>query len=209
MQAWWRLTAFGDSTVILPMAAAVALLLLARGATRRAGWLWVLAVLVDGGVIVVSKILYMGWGLHPPGLDFTGVSGHSAMSFLFWPVVGALATGRLHAWHWLGVVAGTALAAGVAASRLAVHVHSPSEVLLGSLCGALLATVFLILTRGQLRESVRYGWCVVFLLIPPLLMTPRFDFPSHRILAYTAKGLTGHGDIYTRTSLDGRRAEIR
>ena len=36
---WWQLTALGDSEVLLPFALLIAVWLLARTATRRAGWL--------------------------------------------------------------------------------------------------------------------------------------------------------------------------
>jgi len=114
--AWWRLTAFGDSTSILPLAALLAIWLCARPESRRAGWLLVATVLIDGGVVAASKVLYMAWGVHPPGLDFIGLSGHSAMAFLFWPVLGAVVAAqwrlprpvacwrrvwRLHASDWV------------------------------------------------------------------------------------------------------------
>lgn len=211
MPIWWRLTAFGDSTVILPLAAVVAVFLLARSATRRTGWLWVVAVLLCGGLVVASKVLYMGWGLHPPGFDFTGLSGHSAMAFLFWQVVGAFAAEQSNLPRWPGVAAGAALAVGVAASRLVLQVHSPSEVLLGSLWGALLAAVYLWRTRGLLNASARYrhGWLLLLALVPPLLLARQLSFPSNRILAYTARQLSGHSVIFTRSDLEHGSVEMR
>src|SRR6185437_9090286 len=134
MASWWRLTAFGDSTSILPLAALLAIWLCARRESMRSGWLLTTAVLVDGGVVAASKVMYMAWGVHPPGLDFIGLSGHSAMAFLFWPALG-------------GIAAGGVLAACVATSRLGLGVHSLSEVLLASLWGAVVAAGYLWLTR--------------------------------------------------------------
>ena len=210
-QPWWRLSAFGDSTVLLPVAVLLAVWLCARPASRRAGGLWMAAVLADGGIVIASKVLYMGWGLHPPGLDFIGLSGHSAMAFLFWPVAGAFAAVQSNLPRWSGVAAGAALAIGVAASRLALQVHSPSEVLLGSLWGALIATVYLWRTQSLLAAPTqhRHGWLLLLALVPPLLLARPFSFPSNRILAYTAQQLSGHSVIFTRNDLGRRNVDIR
>ena len=198
---WWRLTAFGDNTSILPLAALLAIWLCVRRESRRSGWLLVIAVLVDGGVVAASKVLYMAWGVHPPGLDFIGLSGHSAMAFLFWSVLGAIVAAQWGLLRWLGIAAGGVLAACVAASRLGLGVHSPSEVLLGSLWGAAVAASYLWLARDAAITRRRYGRLLLLLLIPPLLLARQFSFPSNRILAYTAEQIAGHGAIYTRPAL--------
>jgi len=199
--AWWHLTAFGDGTSILPLAALLAIWLCARRESRRSGWLLVTAVLVDGGGVAASKVLYMAWDVHPPGLDFIGLSGHSAMAFLFWPVLGALVAVQWRLPRWSSIAAGAALAASVAASRLALRVHSPSEVLLGSLWGMMVATAYLWLTRVPGYVHRRYGRLLLLVLIPPLLLVRQFSFPSNRILVYTAEQLGGRGAIYTRPAL--------
>jgi len=199
---WWRLTAFGDSAIILPLAALLVVWLCARRKSKRSGWLLVSAVLVDGGVVAASKVLYMAWGVHPPGMNFIGLSGHSAMAFLFWPALGAIVAAQ---WRrlprWPGIAAGGVLAACVAASRLGLGVHSPSEVLLGSLWGAVVAASYLWLARDAAITRRRYGRLLLLLLIPPLLLARQFSFPSNRILAYAAEQLAGHGAIYTRPAL--------
>ena len=193
------------------MAALLAVWLFAQHASRRAAWLWLAAVLADGGLIITSKVLYMGWGLHPPGWDFIGLSGHSAMAFLFWPVVGAFAAVQSSLPRWSGVAACAALAVGVAASRLALHVHSPSEVLLGSLWGALIAAAYLWRTRSLLTPPARHqhGWLLLLALVPSLLLARPFSFPSNQILAYTARQLSGHSVIFTRSDLERRNADMR
>ena len=202
---WWQLTAFGDSAVLLPMALLIAVWLLARPATRRAGWLWLGLVLADAGTVALSKLLYMGWGLHPPGLDFVGLSGHSAMSFLLWPVVGALVTARVRApWRALAIAAGALLALAVTGSRLVLDAHTPSEAALGALWGALLAGVFLGLERRPGQLPAAGGWIALSLLLP-LLLTYGQTFPSNRILAWVALRVSGHEHIYTRADLQRHR----
>ena len=198
---WWRLTAFGDSTSVLPLAALLAVWLFTRRESRRGAWLLMVAALVAAGGVAASKVLYMAWGLHPPGLDFIGLSGHSAMAFLFWPVLGAFGASQWSVPRWVGITLGAALAAGVAGSRLALHVHTPSEVLLGSLWGAAVAASYLWPARDTAITRRRYGRLLLLLLVPPLLLTRQLSFPSNRILAYTAEEFAGHGAIYTRPAL--------
>lgn len=199
--SWWRLSAFGDSTSVLPLAALLVVWLCSRRESRRGAWLLVVAVLVTGGGVAASKVLYMAWGVHPPELDFIGLSGHSAMAFLFWPVLGALTAAQWSVPRWLGITLGVALAAGVAGSRLALRVHTPSEVLLGSVWGAMAAASYLWLTRGTVNIPRLYGRLLLLALVPPLLLARQFSFPSNRILAYTAEQLAGHAAIYTRPAL--------
>jgi len=201
-EVWWHLTALGDSAVLLPCALLIAVWLLALPATRRSGWLWLLVVLLDAGVVAVSKILYMGWGLHPPGLDFIGLSGHSALSFLVWPVVGMLVvSGARTRLRILMVTLGALLALAVTVSRVMLHAHSPSEALLGGLWGALLAALFFGLTRHARHLTGARSWIALSLIVPLLLVTYGQTFPSNRVLGWVAMQASGHTFIYTRGAL--------
>ena len=200
---WWRLTALGDSAVLLPCALLMAVWLLALPATRRSGWLWLLVVVLDAGGVALTKVLYMGWGLHPPGLDFIGLSGHSALSFLMWPVVGMLVvSGARTRLRILMVTLGALLALAVTVSRVMLHAHSPSEALLGGLWGALLAALFFWVTRHARHLTGARSWIALSLILPLLLVTYGQTFPSNRVLGWTAMRLSGHTFIYTRRELD-------
>ncbi|MHB8405687.1 MAG: phosphatase PAP2 family protein [Gammaproteobacteria bacterium] len=201
-EVWWRLTALGDSAVLLPCALLIAVWLLALPATRRSGWLWLLVVLLDAGVVAVSKILYMGWGLHPPGLDFIGLSGHSALAFLVWPVVGMLVvSGARTRLRILLVTLGALLALAVTVSRVLLHAHTPSEALLGGLWGALLAALFFWATRRARHLTGARRWIALSLIVPLLLVTYGQTFPSNRVLGWVAMQASGHTFIYTRDAL--------
>ena len=159
-------------------------------------------MLADAGTVVLSKLLYMGWGLHPRGLDFVGLSGHSAMSFLLWPVAGALVAAHARApWRALAIALGATLALAVAWSRLVLDAHTPSEVMLGALWGALLAGVFLLPERRPEQLPAAGGWLALGLLLLPLLLAYGQTFPSNRILAWVALRVSGHEHIYTRADL--------
>lgn len=49
---WWRITALGDSAVLLPIALLLAAWLLLRGGTRAVGWWWLGVLCVDVGVVM-------------------------------------------------------------------------------------------------------------------------------------------------------------
>jgi len=77
--SWHTITFFGDSAITIPAACILALWL---GLNRL--WRPMLAWLVCFGtamfIVVVSKLLFMGWDIAPPMLNFTGFSGHTASS---------------------------------------------------------------------------------------------------------------------------------
>ncbi len=182
---------------MFPHALLIAAWLLMRPVTRRSGWIWLVVVLTDAGAVAASKVLYMGWGLHPPGLDFIGLSGHSALSFLIWPVVGTLAAGCARP----GLRAGALLALAVAVSRLVLHAHTPSEAVLGGLWGALLAAIFLWLTRWPVAVPAAGRWIALSLLLPRVAAYGQ-TFPSNPLLGWVALRLSGHTAIYTRRELE-------
>ncbi len=197
-QDWLRITALGDSAVLLPCMVVMTLWLAAHPATRRAAGAWLGAMGITIGSVVISKVLYMGWAIHPPGLDFTGLSGHAALSFLVWPVLLALLAGRL-VWplRWFMVVLGYGLALAITISRVVLSAHTVSEAVLGAVLGAGFSLVFLWFFIVRLRPPLRGVWVALSLMVP-LLMGYGHRFPSNHLLeAFTVK-LTGHVGIYAR-----------
>ncbi len=77
---------FGDSTVLLPSAAALFIVLMLRKTSRLLAWQWSLLFGITGAIVCASKLAFMGWGLGIRKLDYTGFSGHSALSAAFWPI---------------------------------------------------------------------------------------------------------------------------
>lgn len=208
LHLWHGLTALGDGAVLLPCALLMLVWLLAVPETRRSGWLWLLAVLVVGGGVALTKLLYMAWDLHPPGWDFIGLSGHGALSFLFWPVAGAVVIGRNRPWLRVLLIAlGACLALVITISRLVLHDHSPLEAILGAVWGALVAAVFLLLAwRHPVKAPALRRWIGLSVLLM-IVLTFGHKFPSNRILTWTALQVSGHTVIYTRCDL-GPKASL-
>ncbi len=80
--------------LLLPCALILFLLLLTSSATRAAGWQWALIFGFTGGLVCLSKLAFMGWGIGSERYDFTGFSGHSALAASIWPPLLWALTGR-------------------------------------------------------------------------------------------------------------------
>ena len=101
-----------------------------------------------------------------------------------------------------GAIAAVALLAlAVAVSRLVLHAHTPSEAVLGGLWGALLAAIFLWLTRWPVAAPAEGRWIALSLLLP-LVAAYGQTFPSNPLLGWVALRLSGHRAIYTRRELE-------
>jgi len=199
-QAWVDVTGLGDSAVLLPCIALVALWLGLPKATRYLAWRWLALVLVVIGLVALSKLAFMGWMVSLPSLDFTGVSGHSALAMLVWPALaGLVGMRRGLRFQALGVLLGVALALAVGWSRVVLHAHSPSEVVLGLLLGALAVLAFLWWHRHVWRLPER-GFVAVLSLLLVLPFVYGHRFPSVSLVSDVASYVSGH-PAYTRHDL--------
>lgn len=140
---WQVVTFFGDSTVLLPSAAVLFIVLFLRKDSKQLAWHWALLFGITGAIVCASKLAFMGWGIGIRELDFTGFSGHTALSSAFWPILLWLLCARATpALRFTAVIVGYALAGLVGYSRLMVHAHSTSEVIAGLLLGPQAAQFF-------------------------------------------------------------------
>ena len=208
LRVWHALTYLGDGAVLMPCAAALFVWLIAAPASRRTGWWWLLAVLVAAGGAALSKVLYMVSGWHPAGWNFIGLSGHAALSFLFFPSAASLVASRCRTGLRMVVVAlAGCLAGAISVSSWLLHEHSVGEVVLGALWGALVAAAFLAMTwRHVLEAPVPRKWVVVSLLLL-VMLAYKHEFPSTRVLGWIALQMSPHPAIHTRADL-GPQAQL-
>ena len=208
IRIWQAWTYLGDGAVLLPCAALLFVWLMAAPATRRSGGWWLVAVLLVCGGVALSKLLYMVSGWHPAGWNFIGLSGHAALSFLFFPAAAALVTGRnKNALRLVAVALGGCLALAISVSSWVLRDHSLAEIALGALWGALVAAVFLAITwRHVAQAPLRSNWVAVGLLLL-MIVAYRYQLPSTRILSGIALQTSGHTSIHTRTDL-GPQAQL-
>jgi len=200
MTPWQAVTSFGDSALLLPVIVWMAACQLAVAPYRRDGWRWIVAAVACGGMVSLSKLLFMAWGVAPAGIDYTGFSGHTALAIVVWTAFGAL-VGRGMRWRALPIVAGALLGAAVGASRLALKVHSPSEVWLGALLGGIVAAWFVVgMSKAAPADRRATLWRLTLLagtLAISLLCYGRV-FPSQHLLQDIALWLSGHAHVFTR-----------
>jgi membrane-associated phospholipid phosphatase len=200
---WHAITSLGDSALLLPLIIWIALWLAWPPPRWRDAIRWLVAVALCGGGVALSKLLFMAWGIGPPGLDYTGFSGHTALSLLVWPSLGCLlATGRPVRRQHVVAVAGGIVGACVGMSRLALKVHSASEVWMGAALGMVVAAWFLhglVRSREESRKVPmrRIALLGGVALAIGLLCYGRV-FPSQYMLKELALWMSGHSSVFTR-----------
>lgn len=202
LRVWHALTFIGDGAVLLPCSLLVLAWLLAIRTARRSGWWWLASLLAVAGAVASSKLLYMVTGWRPAGWNFTGLSGHAALSSLFWPSIGPMMIGRPRtALRIVAIVLGGCLALAISAASWVLGDHSLIEVVLGAAWGGLVATTFLAFTwhHSSRVPGVRTWMMVAVLLV--IALTIKHQFPSQRVLGWVATQATGRDLIHVRHGL--------
>ncbi|MCP6204266.1 phosphatase PAP2 family protein [Klebsiella pneumoniae] len=205
---WQLVTFFGDSTVLLPSAAVLFIVLLLRRDSTSVAWQWALLFGITGVIVCASKLAFMGWGIGSRKLDFTGFSGHTALSSAFWPILLWLLFSRaVPVVRLFSVLFGYVLAGMVGYSRLIIHAHSTSEVVAGLLLGAAGSALFLLL---QLRVSrvhtapLSWGSLASVIFIPVVLLNTGAKAPTQSLLAEIAVKIGPLDKPFTRADLHKR-----
>ncbi|WER47345.1 phosphatase PAP2 family protein [Cupriavidus sp. WKF15] len=200
MYSWQLISRLGESAYLLPSALFIALWLCYRR-TPGSALLWLAAVAVAAGLTLISKLAFMGWGMGIPALDFTGVSGHSAVSAAVLPVLLYLsAPTTRHGLARFSAYCGVGLALLIGWSRLVLHTHSLSEVLAGLTLGLAASLTFLNWRRANaLPRSVAplIGTLAFFSAIHGLPV-PYFVDNTHYWVERTAVRLSGRDFPYRR-----------
>lgn len=202
---WQWVSFFGDSTVLLPSAAAVFMVLFLRRPSRQIAWQWGLLFGITGAIVSASKLAFMGWGIGIRELDFTGFSGHTALSTAFWPIfLWLLCTRGSIALRRIAMVMGYLLAGLVGYSRLAIHAHSLSEVIAGLLLGACGSALFLLLQRNSSRvvdAQLSWGGVLSLIIIPVVLLNIGTKAPTQSLLGEIAVKLGPLEKPFTRSDM--------
>lgn len=153
MRAWLiALTGFGDTAVLIPLAAVMLLWLLAMRAPRGAVW-WGIAVTFCLGMTALLKISFYGC---PPIPDLHSPSGHTSLSTLVYgamTLVTASETGGVR--RIMAISVGTGVILAIAASRLLLRVHSTVEVGVGLVIGTAALALFVL---GYSRYRQKEMW---------------------------------------------------
>jgi membrane-associated phospholipid phosphatase len=150
----WIFSNLGDAALLLPLALVCALWL--RSVDMRLALRWAVLLGIGMGLVGLSKILYAGCGLELAAVNFRMISGHTMLAASIYTVAGGLLAGSLGGWWYrLGAAGGLGLAALIGASRIIQDAHTPSEVIVGWLLGAAIATMLLVRVFEQPRKMPR------------------------------------------------------
>jgi membrane-associated phospholipid phosphatase len=204
LHLWYAITNLGGAGLTLPLAFAIALWLLSGYSWRMAAS-WLLLLGASIGLVTLTKIAFLGWGMGVRELDFTGVSGHAMLSTAVYPVAFFLMLqGVRPAWRAAGVAAGLAMGVAVGFSRVVLEAHSPSEAVAGFVVGALTALIF-----------VRYWWnaesgrlsaaAVTLSLVALTFALHNVRVPTHRWVTNLALTVSGHEQPYVRARWKANR----
>lgn len=199
---WRTLTYFGDSMLLIPTAVIIALILPWKSDNRRTVWYWLLAFGLAGLLVSLSKILFLGFGIGSARFNFTGFSGHSAMSATLWPVMLWLVSGRWpNPLRLLAIGVGYFIPLMVGFSRLVIHAHSASEVATGLLLGFTLSSAFLLSQRRTTLKGFSWPQVGAAFLVPLLLMGHGRIATTQQFLERFSADLAGLEKPFTRADL--------
>ena len=187
--------------MLLPAALAGILILLQKQTTKSLAIGWLVCLALATLVTTVSKVAFIGWGIGIPEIDFTGISGHTMLAAAIYPLLFSLLLSQLAPqYQKLAVAAGFVLALLVGQSRLAIDVHSVSEVLAGWLLGG--AVSLSVLAKNSLPRAVA-SWLMVVIFCGffavSLLNTPQVT--PHSWVTQLALKLSGATEPNTRANV--------
>jgi len=158
---WGFVTDFGDSAVTAPLAALTLFFLLATG-ERRIALDWVLATGGCAVAIGALKLVFGACGQRLAIADIVSPSGHAAMSTAVYGCLALLIGARRAPLrrHAVNIIAALAIV-GVALSRVALHDHTPAEIAVGLVVGAIAVAAFHAVGRRHPKPALPLGWLLL------------------------------------------------
>ncbi|RBA22993.1 phosphatase PAP2 family protein [Herminiimonas fonticola] len=204
---WAAFTKLADSNFTMPLAALLSFWL-AGARAWKPFFQW--SFLFGSGIVLVvaTKIAYIGWGAGIAALDFTGISGHAMRATAIAPALMAiLLQKQTRQLQQIGLLAGLVFGIAIGISRLAIHVHSISEVISGCILGAIVSLSFAWLIRNRPivfdRKLLIIG---VIALLPVLTLKPA---PTESWMESVAYYLSGKERPAQTTNLESVTTEYR
>jgi len=158
---WVFITDCGDSAVTAPLALLILVFLLASR-ERRLGGAWILAIGGAAAVITALKLVFGACGADFAGERIVSPSGHTAMSTAVYGSLALLAGSRLRAGQRYTMYALAAAGiAGIALSRVVLHEHNLSEIVIGWVVGAGGVAVFAAAAGRREAPALPLGWLLL------------------------------------------------
>ncbi|MDO8700923.1 MAG: phosphatase PAP2 family protein [Undibacterium sp.] len=194
---WTTISNLGDIAATAPLAVGIAILFIVRRAWLLA-MLWIILFVFGLGLVIVSKIAFVGWGIGHQALDFTGFSGHAMRAMAIFPVLGYLAAKKTpFSTQITSLVICTTVGTIVGISRLLLHVHSWSEVIAGWILGTAVSFCFIFLLRNW--NNISFYPPLIMVALMPLVITPYLKpTPTQHWIINLSLYLSGHDQPFTR-----------
>ncbi|MEE4101053.1 hypothetical protein [Pseudomonas viridiflava] len=137
-------TPYGGITVMLPAALVIAAWLW-TARSKRSALLWVATLFVAYSMVVISKVLFKGWGLAIERLGVYVLSGHAMNTCLILTVgLSLLARQYDQRLRWPGALTGLLLGWLYSVFCVAPFIHPLAEAVAGALLGSTAACLFLL-----------------------------------------------------------------
>jgi membrane-associated phospholipid phosphatase len=197
---WQFITHLGSASLLMPCLG-VALIELWISHQKSAIYQWIIALSIGVILTLISKVLFLGWGVGIASLNFTGISGHaflatSIIPILFYSFSGGLQEKTKNNGFWIGLI----LSFLVGISRIILGMHSLSEVVSGWILGL---TVCIFVLNAIKYQEQRYSSLHLLILVFIVSIgstTPNY-LPTHDIEIKFALYLSGHDKPFTRDIL--------
>ena len=197
---WNRFTNLGDLAVMLPMAASIAIWLAAQK-KFTSSLRWILAFGSAGLLVAISKIAFIGWGIGSRDFDFTGISGHTMLATATLPTLLFLLARAWRPRHTrLALAIGWLAGAAIGYSRVEVHAHSLSEVVLGFACGLLASHWFASNNTDRYSLKAACGLLILALMVFNLQFGNKA--PGQDIITRIALTIAGHNHPFERKDFE-------
>ena len=170
----------GHTAVMIPLAGTIAAWLVTKKEWKLA-FCWCLMFACGLGIVALSKIAFLGWGLEMQFMDFKALSGHAFRATVVLPTFFYIALQDTSIrWRKTGLLLGVVLSITVAILLIIFNFHTPSEVIITCFLGATIDVVFIRFTES-LHNANGNPWAVpvsiiTFILIyslKPSLINPR------------------------------------
>jgi membrane-associated phospholipid phosphatase len=197
---WQHITHLGSANVLMPMIA-LTVVALWQAYQKLAVGIFMFILLAAIIITLISKIIFLGWGIGIASLDFTGISGHTLLATSVFPILFSWMMSPIHGkFRYSGELVGLLLALVVGLSRIVVGAHSLSEVVAGWLLGLIVCGI----TLNAIERPTNIPHFFRYITLSFLLMinlTSINYLPSHDWEVKLALLLSGHNASYTRQHL--------
>lgn len=185
---------FGDSSIMIPAAAAIMAYLLTIRAWRMA-WRWCLLFSFGISLVVITKIAFLGWGSGIRLIDFKALSGHATSTTAIIPVIFYLfMENSPSALRASGIFIGIMLGVLMSILLVVLHEHSISEAAAGCILGGIISLSFIkSSTKLPQRQNT---WFIPFSALAFFvvwhLQPPSAEYWMERVALY----ISGHEKPY-------------